>query len=203
MQLWRCSSRRLGAERLPTRLASRKVYQAETAISWLDRSKRENAMGEENLAADAGREQKSAVGCIEEWAARWEEEFLAGVRSVTEEIPPAEWDGFFATFTRRHQTRLVTIEQVGPDMRYRMPAGNRPLVRIVAGTGSQGRAIRISLVKAKPADPSSCFIVSAARHVWLKRNENGVDEALEIESVDGTVTILHLRPPNASRKEAP
>ncbi len=147
-------------------------------------------------------QQKHAGGFIEEWAARWEEEALADVRSITEEIVPRKWNSFFVTFTYRHRYWPVSIEQVGPDMGYRMPAGNRPLVSIAAGPGSQGRAILISLVKTKPADPSSCFIVSAAQRVWLKRNENGVDETLEIEAADGTVTLLHLCPLQR-HKEAP
>lgn len=146
---------------------------------------------------------KTGGGFFEKWAARWEKEAWVGVRSITEEIPPKEWDGFFATLTRRHKGCYVTIEQVGPDLKYRMAAGNQALAHIAAGTGNQGRAVLVSLVRAKPADRSSYFIVSPARHVWLKRNEEGADEALEIESVDGTVTLLHLHLPNDRSKEKP
>jgi hypothetical protein len=137
-------------------------------------------------------QQKGTVGCIEEWTAQWEEESLPGVRSITEEIPRRKWDAFFATFTYRYQYWPVTIEQVGPDMGYRMLAGNRPLISIAARPSDPGSTILIGLATATPAGASGCFAVSAATHVWLKRNENGVDEALEIETADGTVTLLHL-----------
>ncbi len=147
-------------------------------------------MSEQYMTADVRREENGSSGFIRGWAARWEEESLPGVRSITEEIPQEDWRRFFAAFTSRYQTWLVTIEQVGPDMGYRMPAGDRPLIRIAARSSDPGNIILIGL--AILAGASSWFAISAARHVWLKRNENGADEALEIEAADGAVTLLSL-----------
>jgi len=158
-------------------------------------------MGEQQVMADAGRKTEKYGWKCWTLGGATEEGFLAGVRSITEEIPQGAWDAFFATFTRLHQTRLVTIEQVGPDMAYRMRAKNEPLAGIAIWTTHRGHAILIDLGAAAPVETSSSFAVSVARHVWLKHNERGADEALEIEAADGTVTMLYLRPPMPVKEE--
>jgi hypothetical protein len=136
---------------------------------------------------------------LEKWVQNAGEETPGGVRSVTEEIAPGDWDTFLERFTTRHQTWPVMVEQGGPDMAYSVQAANRPLAGIVVLGNDSGRAILICLASGKTATPSSCVAVPVGRHVWVKRNENGEDEALEIEAEDGTMTLLHVGPPACQR----
>jgi hypothetical protein len=134
----------------------------------------------------------------------WNDASWAGIRSITEEIPPGAWDSAFATVNRRYRNWLVTIEQVGPETPYGVPAENRVLDGIFAMPCESGRAVLVCLASATPAaQAQGCVAVPEAKRVWLKCNENGTDEAVEIESADGTMTILYFSPPRSNKNEEP
>jgi hypothetical protein len=154
-------------------------------------------MGKQGTAISAEQTPVSAGRWLEEWAQKSPEESSSGVRSVTEEIAPGEWEDFLANLTRRHQAWPVTVEQGGPDMVYRVQAANRPLTGALVIDSDSLPTILICLANGKTATASSCVAVTEVRRVWVKRNENGMDEALEIEAADGTVTLLHLCTPTS------
>ncbi len=51
----------------------------------------------------------------------------------------------------------------------------------------------ISILLGKTPDQPPGHTVRAAAHVRLKQNEHGADEALPIESADGTMTLIRFR----------
>jgi hypothetical protein len=79
-------------------------------------------------------------------------------------------------------------------MQYRVQAASRPLAGMVIIRSGSGRAILICLASAKSTTASSCFAVTAAKHFWVKRSQDGTDQELDIEATDGAMTLLRLHP---------
>jgi len=112
----------------------------------------------------------------------------------TQEIARDEWATFFDGFSLQHRGWLVTVEVLGPEIGAQVEASELPLQGVTAGLkGSSKDSISI-IVGATPEDHVTRTI-NAPRHVMLKRNDEGADEALEIESAGGTITLVRFRSP--------
>lgn len=107
--------------------------------------------------------------------------------TLEQAIPRKEWAEFFTSFTDRYQTWLVSIERVGPELQSRIEAENQPLLRVSADFKGSGS---ISILLGKGSSR-----ISGPTRVWLKKNKEGADEALKIESANGGATILRFRSP--------
>lgn len=107
----------------------------------------------------------------------------------TQEIPRARWDEFFSAFTRDHETDLVALEVMGGEI----------------GAQVEGRSLLLSGVSpAKKNDEALALMFDSVDgervthmidkpiHVWLQRASDSRDEALEIESADGTKTLMRF-----------
>ncbi len=115
-------------------------------------------------------------------------------QTLTQEIPRQQWSDFFEAFSRQHQAWLVTIETIGPDLGSQVNAARRPLAHITAELQEAGNDT-ISIALAKPSGDSLHIVIPAPRRLWLKKNEVGADEALEIETANGPTTILTVCSP--------
>ncbi|HSE98892.1 MAG TPA: DUF5335 family protein [Blastocatellia bacterium] len=102
---------------------------------------------------------------------------------LTEEIPRKEWASFFNGFSRRHKGWLVTVEVLGPDVGDQIEARELPLEGITAELRDSGQDQIEIFVGARP-DSHVSHKITAPEHVYLKRSEQGADEALEIASKD-------------------
>jgi hypothetical protein len=107
---------------------------------------------------------------------------------ATQEIPHYEWERFFDEFSRLHRGWLVTIEMLGPDIGDQLQVRNLPLDGIAIEPNEVSEDQIIIIAGAQPHARISHTIPSPDR-VFLKQNDEGADEALEIESIDGTVLI--------------
>ena len=110
----------------------------------------------------------------------------------TVNIPRADWTAALAEFSRMHASWLVSVEVLAPGM------GAQPEIAEMALTGltfepRNGGAIVIAV--GREADAHVSHVVGAPANVRLARTESGADAALEIESTDGTRTILRFRTP--------
>jgi hypothetical protein len=151
-------------------------------------------MDEQLVATHADQESGSAGQSLKEGADQSCGQSPGAVGSGREEIAPGEWNNFVANFNHRHESCLITIEQAGPGMENQVQTASRPFAGIVMIPGELGRAILICLATRESTTPSSCVAVAAARRIWVKRNEDGEDETVEIENTDGAMTRLHLYP---------
>ncbi len=111
-------------------------------------------------------------------------------------IPRAEWFGFLRSFSRRHKDQPATVRVMSPGLGSQVEARDLPLEGIVSGRRSTG-PISISLggsptrhVEHDVPDPIQA---------WVKLSEDGTEEALDIESQDGTRTIIQFRSPEPPR----
>jgi hypothetical protein len=109
----------------------------------------------------------------------------------TQEIPQQEWTGFLDQFSRRHQGWKATVEVLGNEIGAELEARDTPLVGISADQKDAERSI--SIIVGDSGNQHLTHIVSDPQYVRLKQTDDGVDEALAIESRDGVTTLLHFR----------
>jgi Family of unknown function (DUF5335) len=106
----------------------------------------------------------------------------------TQEIPHYEWERFFDEFSRLHRGWLVTIEMLGLDIRDQVQARDLPLEGIAIEPNEIGED-QITIIAGAQGDARISHTIDGPDRVWLKQNEEGADEALEIESTDSTVLL--------------
>lgn len=105
----------------------------------------------------------------------------------TQEILREEWARYFEEFSRRHEGWLVTVEILGLDIGDQVQVRNLPLEGIVVERSDNGDEMTV-IAGSRPGARISHTITAPSR-VWVKQNEQGADEALEIESPSGAVLV--------------
>ncbi|HJQ25553.1 MAG TPA: DUF5335 family protein [Blastocatellia bacterium] len=111
---------------------------------------------------------------------------------TTQEIPRNEWGAFFNSFSRQHQDWLVTVEVFGSDIGAQVEAREMPLEGVIADT-KQESAGEIAILVADGLKSHVTHSINEPTHVRLQQSDAGADEALEIESADGTTTLVRFR----------
>lgn len=106
------------------------------------------------------------------------------------QVPRAEWPRFFREFSRSHEDWLVTVRIMSPTFGSQVQSEGLPLEGIVSDAGGHGK---ISINLGRSADRNVEHEVPDPRQVWVKVSAAGAEEALEIESEDGTKTIVEFR----------
>ena len=106
----------------------------------------------------------------------------------TQEISRDEWARFFEAFSRRHQGWLVTVEMLGLDIGDQVQVRNLPLEGITVET-NESDADEITIIAGNRPDARISHTICAPLRVWVKQNEQGADEALEIETPAGAVLV--------------
>jgi uncharacterized protein DUF5335 len=110
----------------------------------------------------------------------------------TREIAHEEWVTFFDGFSQQHQGWLVTIEVLDPDLGAQVEAQELELRGITADSKESVRS-SISINVGRTPWEHVTHTISDPSHVRLKQTEEGANEALEIESAGGTITLVHFR----------
>ena len=112
----------------------------------------------------------------------------------TQEIPRKEWNNFFDTFSRQHEGWLATLEVLTAEIGAQEEAHELPLEGVsVASETDESESIAISMGKTPEAHISHTIVKPA--HVWLEQTSEGANAALEIESADGSKSLLRFRSP--------
>jgi hypothetical protein len=106
----------------------------------------------------------------------------------TREVPHYEWARFFDEFSRRHQAWLVTVEMLRQDIGHQVQVRNLPLEGIMVEPNEIGED-EITIIAGAQPDAHISHTIRSLRRVWLKQNDEGADEAVEIESFGGTVLV--------------
>jgi hypothetical protein len=112
--------------------------------------------------------------------------------ATTIEIPKSEWLNFCDLFSRQHEGRLATMEIAGADLGDQLEAEQYSFNGISYDPkGTSRDSIDIEL----GADPDRHVnhAVSRPRRVMLLLTEEGAHEGLDIESEDGTKTIVRFQ----------
>jgi hypothetical protein len=111
----------------------------------------------------------------------------------TVEIQPARWSRTLEEFSATHEGWLVSVDVLAPDIGAQPEVRELPLVGVVAEPGADGGIITISA--ARPEAGQITHTIHSPTRLWIERTNEGVDAAMEIESAEGTKTILRLKTP--------
>lgn len=106
----------------------------------------------------------------------------------TQEILRDEWARYFEEFSRRHQGWLVTVEILGLDIGDQVQVRNLPLEGIIVETNDSDGG-EMTIIAGNRPDARISHTICAPVRVWVKQNEQGADEALEIELPSGAVLV--------------
>lgn len=106
----------------------------------------------------------------------------------TREVPHYEWARFFDEFSRRHHGWLVTVELMEQRIGHQVQVRNLPLEGIMVEPNEIGED-EITIIAGSRPEAHISHTVRLPRRVWLKQNDEGVDEAVEIEAFGGKVIV--------------
>jgi len=110
---------------------------------------------------------------------------------ATREIPRREWMSFFDGFSGEHQQWPTTVETISGDIGDQPEVEGEPLVGISFDPkGSSSGAIEV-MVGVRP-DNHLTHTITDPTQVWLRDTVEAGDEALEVESADGSKTLIRF-----------
>jgi hypothetical protein len=108
----------------------------------------------------------------------------------TREVPRDQWKSFFDGFSRQHEGWIVTLELLAADIGDQDESTRLPLVGISADVKGENR-IEISVGGRR--DAHLTHIINDPKQVWITERDDGIHDALEVESGDGRRTIVSFR----------
>ncbi len=107
----------------------------------------------------------------------------------TREIPRNKWDAFFSRFSEDHETQFVAVEVLGSDIGAQVEGQSLLLSGISrADEDNESLAVMLDSVNGEHLT----HMVNNPTHVRVQRSSGNIDEALEIESADGTRTLVRF-----------
>ena len=109
----------------------------------------------------------------------------------TFEIPREAWVHRLNEFTAIHEGWLVSLDVLGPEIGAQPEIDNLPLLGVSADRVDHDGTIAVSV--ARSATEHFTHIIHAVTRIYVERTDDGADAALQIESVDGTKTIVRFR----------
>ena len=118
---------------------------------------------------------------------------------TTQEIPREGWNRFFARFNHDHEMQMVTVEVLGGEIGAQVEGRSLLLGGISAGDDN---ASSLVLMFDAVNGEHVTHMVNDPTHLWIQRTPDNTDEALEVESADGTRTLVRFRH-DRSREQSP
>ena len=109
----------------------------------------------------------------------------------TVEIPREAWVQRLNEFSLIHDGWLVSLDVLGPEIGAQPEIVNLPLLGVSADRIDHDGTIAVSV--ARSATEHFTHMIHGVTRIYVERTDDGADAALEIESVDGTRTILRFR----------
>ena len=127
----------------------------------------------------------------------------AGANVETKEIPREEWVSFFDDFSGKHRGWMVSIEEESEEIGDQEEANLLPFVGISADV--KDRENRIAIMVGGKKDSDINRIIDMPDHVWFKHGLMEQYDAIDVESKDGTKTLLQFRfvPPQRNEGQLP
>ncbi len=109
----------------------------------------------------------------------------------TVEVRSDRWSQALSEWSAMHEDWLVSVDVLSPALGAQLEVDELPLVGVVAGPQNGGRVT----ITAKSGVAQITHTVQSPARIWLERADNGADVALQIESADGTKTIVRFKTP--------
>ena len=111
----------------------------------------------------------------------------------TVEILPARWPQALAEFSAMHEGWLISVDILTEAMGAQPEIHNLPLTGVVAERQKTGDTITIAAGRSEAGQIT--HTIHSPTRVWIERTDDGADVAMQIESAEGTTTILRLNTP--------
>lgn len=108
--------------------------------------------------------------------------------TATREIPRDDWNDFFAAFSEQHEDEPVDVEVMGEDIGAQIEARELFLRGISPATGRKDPDLALML--GSPDGTHLTHMIPKPTHVWVQSAAEESQDLLEIESADGTKTLL-------------
>jgi len=108
----------------------------------------------------------------------------------TIEIPRDSWLKALNEFSTAHEGAPVSVDVLGAEIGAQPEVHDLPLVGVVAEPGERGGTITVSA--AKQAFDQVTHVINSPRRVWIERTDEGTDVALQVESDEGSRTIVRF-----------
>ena len=114
----------------------------------------------------------------------------------TIEIPPLRWVSALDDFTARHEGQRVSLDVLDPAIGAQPEINDLPLFGVSADCGTSAGAIIISAGQSTAG--YIAHTIPAPSRLYVERQDDGTDVALQVESSDGTRAVLRLESPASS-----
>lgn len=111
-------------------------------------------------------------------------------QSQTREIPRSEWKDFFSQFSDQHDDEAVEIEMIGSEIGAQIEGHELRLRGISPAQNLKESDLALELDSVDGEHLT--HMISKPTHVWLQQAQDKTDETLEIESADGTKTLVRF-----------
>jgi len=112
------------------------------------------------------------------------------------EISHDRWHPFFDDFTQLHHGEHVNVETMKEGMLgVTRNMHDLPFVEIVSAAPLAQAGEWIEVIAGESADAQTIHSITKPAHVRLAEEDNGQAVALQIESAEGSVTMIRFEPP--------
>lgn len=109
----------------------------------------------------------------------------------TQEIARTDWAGRLNEFTAVHDGWLVSVDVLNPDIGAQRQIENLPLLGVSADRINHDGSVAISV--ARPGGAHFTHVIREVKRILIEQTRDGADAGLQIESGDGTNTIVRFR----------
>ena len=103
----------------------------------------------------------------------------------------ADWAARLVEFTATHDGWLVSVDVLSPDTGAQRQIDNLPLLGISADHVKHDGSVAISV--ARPRGTHFSHIIRDVRRIDIEQTSDGADAGLQLESEDGTKTVVRFR----------
>jgi hypothetical protein len=111
----------------------------------------------------------------------------------THELSPAQWIPALDELSAAHEGWLVSVDVLSSEIGAQHEIESLPLLGVSADRSDRGTTVTIAA--GRPPGERVTRVIGDVSRVYVGRTDQGADAALEIESADGTRTILRFRVP--------
>lgn len=110
----------------------------------------------------------------------------------TIEIRSDRWSQALSEFSAVHDGWLISVDVLAPTLGAQPEVHDLPLVGVVAEPRNGGS---VTIAAGRSGAGQMTHIVQSPARIWVERTDDGADVALQIESADGTKTIVRFTTP--------
>ena len=109
----------------------------------------------------------------------------------TIEIARADWAARLNEFTAVHEGWLVSIDVLSADLGAQPQIDNLPLLGVSADRIDHDGSVAVSV--ARPNGAHFTHVIHEVQRIYFEQTNDGAEAGLQIESGDGTKTIVRFR----------